>query len=78
MKEAMRFPDPYDRMSDAEFTAYVAKLRGGRRAPQVPVSLRMPPEMIADLKAEARRLGIPYQTYLKGILAARPRLPRAS
>ena len=73
----MRFPDPYDRMSDAEFAAYVAKLRGGRR-PQVPVSMRMPPEMVAELKAEAHRLGIPYQTYLKGILAARPRLPRAS
>ena len=72
------FHDPYDRMSDAEFAAYVAKLHGGQRRPQIPVSLRMPPEMVAELKAEARRLGIPYQTYLKGILVARPRLPRAS
>jgi hypothetical protein len=71
------FHDPYDAMSDAEFAAYVAGLRQGRR-PQVPVGLRMPPELIASLKTEARRIGIPYQTYLKGILAARPRLPKAS
>jgi predicted DNA binding CopG/RHH family protein len=38
----------------------------------------MPPELLRSLKAEAARVGIPYQTYLKGILAARPQLPKAS
>jgi predicted DNA binding CopG/RHH family protein len=73
----MRFPDPYDQMTDAEFTAYVERMRGGRGR-QVPVSLRMPVEMLRELKAEAEQLGIPYQTYLKAIVANRRRLPRAS
>ena len=73
----MQFPDPYNAMSDEEFAAYVERLRGGRGR-MVPVSLRIPAEMLRELRAEAEQLGIPYQTYLKGIVANRRRLPRAS
>ncbi len=73
----MQFPDPCEAMSDDEFAAYVGRLRGGRGR-MVPVSLHLPAEMDRELGAEAEQLGIPFQTYLKGIVANRRRLPRAS
>ncbi len=77
MAEAeMQSADPYDTMSDEEFGAYVERLRGGRGR-MVPVSLRMPAEMLRELRAEAEQPGFPYQTYLNGIVASRRHLPRA-
>jgi len=61
--------DPFDEMSDEEFDAHVDKLLAVRPA-TVAVSLRMAPELLGRVKREAGRAGVPYQTFMKGILEA--------
>jgi predicted DNA binding CopG/RHH family protein len=61
----MCFPDPYEHMTDDELDRHFASL--GTR--QVPISMRMPPALLRELKAEAGRLGMPYQTLVKHVLS---------
>ena len=44
------------------------KARIDRRAANVPVSIRLDGAVLAELRTEARRLGIPYQTFVGSIL----------
>jgi predicted DNA binding CopG/RHH family protein len=69
MKVAHRWVDPFDKMSDEEFDAHVDELFADRPA-TVAVSLRMPPDLLGRVKREARRAGVPYQRFIKGILEA--------
>ena len=69
MKPARRWVDPFDDMSDDEFDAHVDELFVARPA-TVAVSLRMAPDLLGRVKREASRAGVPYQTFMKGILQA--------
>jgi predicted DNA binding CopG/RHH family protein len=66
---AFRWTDPYDEMSDEELDEYTARAFAKRRS-TVAVSLRIAPELLGRLKREAARAGVPYQTFLKGLLEA--------
>ncbi len=71
-----RWSDPFEDMSDEEFDAHVDGLFSAR--PQtVGVSLRVPRDLLERVKREAGRAGVPYQTFVKGLLdAAVTRLER--
>jgi len=69
MKVALNWVDPFDGMSDEEFDAHVDELFAARPA-TVAVSLRMAPDLLGRVKREAGRAGLPYQTFMKGILEA--------
>ena len=69
MKGARNWVDPFDEMTDEEFDAHVGKLFAARPA-TVAVSLRMAPDLLGRVKREAGRAGLPYQTFMKGILDA--------
>ena len=69
MKVARNWVDPFDEMSDEEFDAHVDKLFAARPA-TVAVSLRMAPDLLGRVKREAGRAGVPYQTFMKGVLEA--------
>ena len=66
---AFRWVDPYDEMSDEELDEYIAR-SFAKRPSTVAVSLRIAPELLARLKREAARAGVPYQTFMKGMLEA--------
>jgi predicted DNA binding CopG/RHH family protein len=44
------------------------KLKVDPTAAKVPVSIRLDGAVLAELRTEARRLGIPYQTFVGSIL----------
>jgi predicted DNA binding CopG/RHH family protein len=69
MKVARSWVDPFDQMSDEEFDAHVDEMFAAPPA-TVAVSLRMAPDLLGRLKREAARAGVPYQTFMKGILEA--------
>jgi predicted DNA binding CopG/RHH family protein len=78
MSRAFTWIDPFDDMSDEEFDEHVAKL-GRSRPNTVAVSLRIAPDLLARVKREATRLGVPYQTFMKRLLeAGTARLERKS
>jgi predicted DNA binding CopG/RHH family protein len=64
----MRYPDPYEGMTDEEFEEdfYQAVHKERLKA----VSLRLPESVIARSKEVARQRGIPYQTLIKGLIEA--------
>lgn len=68
--------DPFDGMSDEEFEQEVASTLRER---STTISLRVPTVMLEQAKAQAARLGVPYQRLLKSLMAAGlDRLSRAS
>ncbi len=69
MSADRRVADPFDDMSDEEFDAHVDELFQARRR-AASVSLRVAPELLGRLKREAANAGVPYQTFMKGILEA--------
>jgi predicted DNA binding CopG/RHH family protein len=66
---AFQWTDPYDEMTDEELDEYAAR-SFAKRTGTVAVSLRIAPEQLARLKREAARAGVPYQTFMKGMLEA--------
>ncbi len=73
---ARRWTDPFDEMSDEEFDTHIDTLFSARPK-TVGVSLRIPRDLLERVKREAGRAGVPYQTFMKGILdAAVSRLER--
>ena len=68
MKAGRTWVDPFDKMSDEEFDAHVDDLFA--RPATVAVSLRMAPDLLRRLKRQASRVGVRYQTFMKGILEA--------
>ena len=69
MKAAHTWLDPFADMSDEEFDAHVDQLFSTRPG-SVAVSLRVAPELLARVKRQAARAGVPYQTFMKSILEA--------
>ena len=69
MNAAKKWVDPFDDMSDADFDAHVDELFAARRS-AVAVSFRVAPDLLGRVKREAARAGVPYQTFMKGILEA--------
>jgi hypothetical protein len=69
MSAARTWIDPFDGMSDEEFDDHVDKLFSARPS-TVAVSLRVAPDLLGRLKRQAARAGVPYQTFMKGILEA--------
>ena len=69
MNRSTEWRDPFDDMSDEELDAHVNKLFE-KRPGTTAVSLRIPHELLARAKRQAARAGIPYQTFIKGLLEA--------
>ncbi len=69
MKSARAWVDPFAEMSDDDFDKHVEGLFTSRPA-AVAVSLRIAPDLLARVKRQATRAGIPYQTFMKSILEA--------
>ncbi len=69
MRATRTWVDPFDEMSDDEFDDHVDKLFRARPS-TVAVSLRMAPDLLGRVKRQAARAGVPYQTFMKGILEA--------
>ena len=69
MSAIRTWTDPFEDMSDEEFDMHVDKLFASRPS-TVAVSLRMAPQLLGRVKRQAARAGVPYQTYMKGILEA--------
>jgi predicted DNA binding CopG/RHH family protein len=69
MSAARHRVDPFDDMSDADFDAHVADLFAARPS-GVAVSFRVAPELLGRVKRQAARAGVPYQTFMNGILEA--------
>lgn len=66
---ARRWVDPFDDMTDDEFDVHIEQLFS-KRPQTVGVSLRVSRDLLERVKREAGREGIPYQTFMKGILEA--------
>ena len=45
-----------------------SKVKFDKEAAKVPISIRLDGGILADLKSEAERLGIPYQTHVGSVL----------
>lgn len=69
MTAARTWVDPFDDMSDADFDAHVDELFAARPT-AVAVSFRVAPDLLGRVKRQAARAGVPYQTFMKGILEA--------
>lgn len=67
MTTTKRWTDPFDDMSDEALDAHVDALFA-KRPRTVGVSLRVPGDLLERLKREAERAGVPYQTFMKGLL----------
>jgi predicted DNA binding CopG/RHH family protein len=64
----MKYPDPYEGMSDEEVDEELDRLFGEHRAKTVVVSIRMPEELLTRVKRLAEARKTPYQTLLKRVL----------
>jgi predicted DNA binding CopG/RHH family protein len=69
MSVARKWVDPFEDMSDADFDTHVDELFAARPS-AVAVSFRVAPDLLGRVKREAARAGVPYQTFMKGILEA--------
>jgi predicted DNA binding CopG/RHH family protein len=63
----MKYPDPYEQMSDEEFDREVVQPLVEQATT---ISLRMPRPMLERTKEQAARLGVPYQRLMKALLAS--------
>lgn len=69
MSAVTKWVDPFDDMSDDEFDQHVDQLFSAKPK-TVGVSLRFPPDLLARVKRQAARVGVPYQTFMKSIVEA--------
>ena len=63
-----RFDDPYDAMSDEEFTSYVDRLFGESQAPTRSITLRMPEDLLSRIQEIASSRHVSYQRLMKRML----------
>lgn len=62
----MRYPDPYDGMSDEEFHGWADRmLAKAERARMRSVTMRMPEALVERTKQAADAAGIPYQVLIR-------------
>jgi predicted DNA binding CopG/RHH family protein len=66
---AAKWTDPFQEMSDDELDEHVATLLTARPS-AVAVSLRIAPDLLARVKRQAARAGLPYQAFINGLLEA--------
>ncbi|TMB58814.1 MAG: hypothetical protein E6I57_09015 [Chloroflexi bacterium] len=69
MNREFTWTDPYDDWTDDEIDEHFAKLFR-QRPGTVAVSLRIAPDLLSRVKRQATRAGVPYQTFMKGVLEA--------
>ena len=69
MSAKWTWTDPFDDMTDEELDQHVEKLFRTRES-TVAVSLRIAPDLLGRVKRQAARAGLPYQTFMKGVLEA--------
>ena len=69
MNREFTWTDPYDDWTDDEIDEHFAKLFRHRPG-TVAVSLRIAPDLLSRVKRQATRAGVPYQTFMKGVLEA--------
>ena len=69
MSAVNKWTDPFDEMSDEEFDEHIHQLFS-ERPRTVGVSLRVPPDLLERVKRQAARAGVPYQTFMKGVIEA--------
>ena len=69
MSAPRTWSDPYDEMTDEEFDDHIEKLFRAQEQ-SVAVSLRIAPDLLSRVKRQAARAGMPYQTFMKGVLEA--------
>lgn len=60
--------DPFDGLTDKEFEAEVLRAFDAAKQRQKAISIKLPEELLARTRAEAKRQGIPYQTLIKIVL----------
>ncbi len=60
--------DPFDGLTDNEFEAEVLRAFEATKQRQKAISIKLPEELLARTRAEAKRQGIPYQTLIKIVL----------
>jgi len=52
----------------SKLTKRAGKIKVGKDASKIPISLRVDGSVLASLKEEAKRIGIPYQTFIGSVL----------
>ena len=62
------FDDPYDAMSDEEFSSFAARLFDEPSGPTRSVTVRMPEDLLTRLQHLAATRHMPYQRLMKRIL----------
>ena len=60
--------DPYDGMSDKEFEADVLAALDAAKQRQKAISIKSPEALLERTREEAKRRGVPYQTFIKILL----------
>src|SRR5579859_1093362 len=65
---AHTFHDPYDAMSDDDFTAYTARLFDTASGPTRSITVRMPEALLSRLQHIASQRQMPYQVLMKRML----------
>ena len=68
VRKANEFNDPYASLSDDQLDAYVHDLYVKQKEQSVPVSLRMPSDLLLRVKAVAAASHVKYQTLMKGMI----------
>ena len=69
MSSMFKWTDPFDDMSDEEFDEHVDRLFA-QRPHTVGISLRVQADLLERVKRQAKRAGVPYQTFMKSVLEA--------
>jgi len=62
------FHDPYDAMSDEEFSSYIGRLFGEVVGPTRSITIRMPEDLLIRIQRIASGRRIPYQRLMKRML----------
>ena len=67
----MKYPDPYEEMSDDEFHAWADRMMAqAERSRTRSITIRMPEVLIERTKRAAGRAGVPYQVLIKRLVEA--------
>ena len=65
----MKYPDPYDEMSDEQFHDWANQMLAKRsRPPTRMIALRMPEALVDRAKRAAGSTGVPYQVLIKRLV----------
>lgn len=65
-----KYVKPDTSTTRADFTQARPVVFASLKPTSEPISIRLPSAILARLKTEAHRQGVPYQSYIKTVLAA--------